>query len=177
MTNGGCITRWSDMSPVSGLIPNGRLSKVRKTVSTKNRTYRIQYVRETALPKVRKTGLLKVQLFGLWKVRKPGQEQGITRKTRKGTRKIYAHFRAQGRLSPPSHLRKRRRPIPKTSTSLFSRKRCSRHKTVSRLLRLSLIPTLTCPQRSSGDLSSRECPFRKRSLMTGQRQQRSPDRT
>ena len=46
-----------------------------------------------------------------------GVKQGI--RTGKGTGKLYARLPEIRRLTPPSHLRKRRRPIPKTSTSLL----------------------------------------------------------
>lgn len=49
-----------------------------------------------------------------------GVKQGI--RTGKGTGKLCARLPEIRRLTPPSHLRKRRRPIPKTSTSLFSMK-------------------------------------------------------
>lgn len=62
---------WRMHYTLVGYVPSEWVNTERPTFeSTKNRkyenrTYRIQYVRETALPKVRKTGLLKVQLFGL----------------------------------------------------------------------------------------------------------------
>lgn len=57
------------------------------------------------------------------------QNGGITRKNQKEpevNQSLLCALPGIRRLSPPSHLRKRRRPIPKTSTSLFSTKRSAK---------------------------------------------------